>query len=273
MGVSGVTIDGVTVDGSNPNLTHLDAQTTDDASEGIVSYTGVGNITVKNNIIENTAYTGVDFYNYNNNGAPTANNVITDNLIQNLSDAFGFGIGVNLYNNFYAQVTHNVMNDVTVGVQTGNFSQANSDNTFTPEISNNTIAASGVGIFYNLMYDGSSTITVSDNTITAIYSVTDAPWQGVLLTFHPGPGQRLVPDQHDRRFTRLYIQRGSLVRIRNLEYAHHQQRADLRRFGYRRGLRRVGKHLRRLQQRRPIHPGDDQRREHQRQPDRRLRRR
>ncbi|MGA2439639.1 MAG: right-handed parallel beta-helix repeat-containing protein [Tepidisphaeraceae bacterium] len=181
VGVSGVTINGVTVDGSNPNLTHLDAQTTDDASEGIVSYTGVGNITVKNNIIENTAYTGVDFYNYTSD-APTANNVITDNLIQNLSDTYGFGIGVNLYNNFYAQVTHNVMNDVTVGVQTGNFSQANSDNTFTPEISNNTIAASGVGIFYNLMYDGSSTITVSNNHITAINSSADAPWQGVLLT-------------------------------------------------------------------------------------------
>ncbi len=40
-----------------------------DAAEGIVSYTGVSNITVENNLVEYTAYTGIDFYNFDNTGA------------------------------------------------------------------------------------------------------------------------------------------------------------------------------------------------------------
>ena len=116
-------------------------------------------------------------------GDATSDNTISDNLLQDLGGGgYGYGIGVLLYNNFYAQVSNNVIQNVLVGVQTGNFSQANNDNSFTPEISNNTISAEGVGVFYNLMYDGSSTITVSDNHITAINAPNDAPWQGVLLT-------------------------------------------------------------------------------------------
>ncbi len=116
VGVSHVTIDGVTVDGNNPNLptngnTVVEHGLNVDAAEGIVSYAGVGNITVENNIVENTAYTGLDFYNYFNGGAATSDNVITDNLIQHLSDAYGFGVGINLYNNFYAEVTDNVITD------------------------------------------------------------------------------------------------------------------------------------------------------------------
>ena len=282
IGVNGVTIDGVTVNGSNPNLVHYVDPTTHtdvvfngvpiDAAEGIVSYNDVGSTTIKNDIIKDTAYDGVDLYNFTSD-APTSNNYITDNLIQNLSDAYGFGVGIILYNNFYAQVTDNVMNNVTVGIQTGNFSQANNDATFSPEISNNQIAASGVGIFYNLMYDGSSTITVSDNAITAVNSAANAPWQGVLLNVHPGPNQRIVPEQHHRRFKCLYVRGGPLFRIRGMEYSDHRQRADFRRYGFGRGLRRVGEHLRRLQQQCGQHAGNNQRHEHQRQPDRRLCRR
>jgi uncharacterized delta-60 repeat protein len=184
---NGVTINGVTVDGNNPNIapnanTPMYGSLYVDASEGIVSYDGLSNITVENNIVENTAYTGVDFYNYDNGGTATSNNTITDNLIQNLSDAFGYGVGILMYDNFYAQVTNNVIQNVLVGVQTGNFSQANPTNSFTPEISDNQVAASGVGIFFNLMYDTTSTFTVADNQITAVNSAADAPWQGILLT-------------------------------------------------------------------------------------------
>ena len=65
-----------------------------------------------------------------------------------------------------------------------------------PEISSNQIAASGVGIFFNLMYDATSTFTVADNSISAINAPSDAPWQGVLITSiylpngNPQPGPK-----------------------------------------------------------------------------------
>ena len=187
---SNVTIDGLTIDGSNsaPGFVHalnapvLDGNTID-ASEGISSYVDVGSINIRNDIIENTAYTGVDFENSPDySGAATANNYITNNLIENLSDHYGFGVGVILYDNFYASVTQNVMQNVFAGVQTGNFSQANPGGAAMASISNNQISAGGVGIFYNLMYGASGPFSVDSNTITATYDVNGEPWQGVLLT-------------------------------------------------------------------------------------------
>ena len=108
---SNVTIDGLTIDGSNsaPGFVHalnapvLDGNTID-ASEGISSYVDVGSINIRNDIIENTAYTGVDFENSPDYSVgATANNYITNNLIENLSDHYGFGVGVILYDNFYRQ--------------------------------------------------------------------------------------------------------------------------------------------------------------------------
>ncbi len=182
---SGVTIEGLTIYGSNAALAHNGGVMLNgvpiDQAEGIVSYTGVGNINVQGNLIEYTDYTGVDFYNFDNGGAATTDNIIKNNLIENLSDAQD-GVGALIYNNFYAQITDNLMTDVVVGVQTGNFSNANPDNGFAPEISGNHIAASGVGIFFNLMYDNTSTFTVGDNDITAVNSAADAPWRGIIVS-------------------------------------------------------------------------------------------
>jgi uncharacterized delta-60 repeat protein len=183
---SNVTIKGITFDGSNPGLSSHDGTITlngkpIDSAEGIVSYRGVGGITVSNNIIQDTAYSGVDFYNNDNGNAATSDNTISSNLIQNLSDSYGFGVGVLLYDNFYAQVTGNVISNVNVGVQTGNYFLANSDSSFAPEISGNKISADAVGIFFNLSYESASTFTVASNSITAVYAPSDAPWQGVLI--------------------------------------------------------------------------------------------
>ena len=181
---SNVTIAGLTVDGDNPGLTSgITLNGADiDAAEGIVSYSGVGNITVENNIIRNTTYTGIDFYNYVNDAA-TTDNVITQNLIENLGGGgYGFGIGVVLYNNFYADVSYNSMQDVLVGVQTGNFYKANPGADGTASISHNDIATRGVGVFYNLMYGDSTPFIVANNSITAVYSPGDAPWQGMLIS-------------------------------------------------------------------------------------------
>ena len=62
---SNVTVEGMTFDGSNTGLTHDGSVTFRgvpiDEAEGIISYQGVGHITVQGNIVENTDYSGVTF--------------------------------------------------------------------------------------------------------------------------------------------------------------------------------------------------------------------
>jgi hypothetical protein len=179
--VGSVTIDGLTMDGDNPALTSPDNANgaNIDAEEGIVSYEGVGNITVRNNIVKNTSYTGIDFYNYVNDAA-TSGNTISHNLLTNIGDSlYNWGIGILVYNNFYANVENNVVQDVRVGVQTGNYYRANPGAAAT--ISNNTLAVRRSGIFHNLHYSSASPFTVAGNTITAVDSA-GTHWDGITLS-------------------------------------------------------------------------------------------
>lgn len=179
-----IVIDGFTLDGDNPMLAsgELLNGADLDAIEAIASYEGVGGITVQNNIIRNTSYTGIDLYNYSNSGGATSNNFIRNNLIENLG-AFNWGIGVLIYNNFYAEITDNVINDVRVGIQTGNFYQANPGTT--ASIVDNDIAARRVGIFYNLHYSDASLFDVNSNDISGVNDLSapmDARWFGMLIS-------------------------------------------------------------------------------------------
>jgi len=175
-----VTIDGFLLDGDNPGLvsgTVLNGADID-AEEAIVSYEGVGDMTVVNNIVRNTSYTGINFYNYYNGGTATDNNTINHNLVQNLG-AFGFGIGILIYNNFYADITNNELSDVRVGIQTGNFYAANPGAPVS--ISDNQIASRRTGIFYNLHYSNASPFTVSSNDISANDEPGGTRWFGMLI--------------------------------------------------------------------------------------------
>ena len=186
---SNVRIDGLLLDGDNTSLTSgITRGGADiDASEGIASYEGVSGITVENNIIRNTSYSGVDFYNYTNGGAATSGNVIRHNEIKNIG-AFDWGLGVLVYNNFYADIVENTITDVRVGVQTGNYSQANPGST--ASISDNVISGSRRGIFYNLHYTNASPFAISGNTISAnnVYASNDSLplpttyWTGLLIS-------------------------------------------------------------------------------------------
>ncbi len=195
---SNVTIRGLTVNGSNdatPSFVHYQFGGSPvelggvgvpiDAAEGIVSDRGVGNISVSNNIVENTAYTGIDFYNADN-PASTSDNVVSKNLVENLADTFGYGIGVLIYQNFYAQVTDNDVSNVWVGIQTGNYSKANNDAGFEPQISDNAISARRRGIYYNLHYTNASPFTIADNTITAVAEPVGGTqprnWDGIMIS-------------------------------------------------------------------------------------------
>jgi hypothetical protein len=198
---SNVTVQGITVDGINTTLTHYsDPGTVSghtgyvtaygstapiDAAEDIASYADVSNVTLQNNLIQNAGYIAVDFVNGTDySGAATTGSLITRNLIQNTSDAYFYGDGVNLYDNFYADVTHNVIQDVRTGVQLGNYSQANpnADPAQFANVANNTVSADRIGLWYNLFYQSSSPFTFVNNTISALPLAANSRWDGVLIS-------------------------------------------------------------------------------------------
>jgi hypothetical protein len=198
---SNVTVQGITVDGINPNLTHyFDPGTASghigyvtaygsaaplDAAEDIASYADVSNVTLQNNLIQNAGYLAVDFFNGTDySGAATTGSLITSNLIQNASDAYFYGDGVNLYNNFYADVTHNVIQSVRTGVQLGNYSQANpnANPALCANVASNTVSADRIGLWYNLFYENSSPFTFANNTISALRLAGNSKWDGVFIS-------------------------------------------------------------------------------------------
>jgi parallel beta-helix repeat protein len=179
---SNVSIKGFTIDGDNTALTstYLGTNGADiDAAEGISTYeTGVNNLTVSNNIIQNLSYFGVTLYDYPA-AVPSSGHVISNNLIRNLGtyDA-GSGIdrwggGVLLYNNQYAAITDNCMTNVRLGIQTGNFHLANPGAPASQVISGNSIQARRLGVFHNLHYSNASPITFSNNTITGLNNANE----------------------------------------------------------------------------------------------------
>ncbi|MDQ3018203.1 MAG: Ig-like domain-containing protein, partial [Bacteroidota bacterium] len=95
-------------------------------------------------------------------GGVTTNNFITGNKLDNIEQS-PYGIGILIYNNFYAAIDNNVMTRVRAGVQTGNFFSANTGTT--NSISNNSITSSRRGIFHNLAYGTASAFNIQTNTI------------------------------------------------------------------------------------------------------------
>ena len=180
--VSDVTIKGFTFDGDNPALTSgiiIDGADVD-ACEILAGYEGMGNIVVENNILKHSTYSGIDFYNYVNPAA-TAGNYIRYNRFEDIGETtYDWGIGVLIYNNFYADITDNVMTGVRTGVQTGNYYNANPGTT--GSISNNQIGVWRLGIFHNLAYSSASPFTISGNTITAETYPGATKWNGLLLS-------------------------------------------------------------------------------------------
>jgi hypothetical protein len=182
LSVSNITIKGFTFDGDNPALTSgVTIGSADvDACELLAGYEGMGNIVVENNILKNSTYTGIDFYNDTNPNA-TGGNYIRYNKFEGIGTiTYGYGIGVLVYNNFYADITDNVFSKVRVGIQTGNYHQANPGTT--GRIVNNEIHSWRLGIFHNLWYSNASNIPVSNNTISVEDNAGATRWVGILFS-------------------------------------------------------------------------------------------
>ena len=177
-----VTIKGFTFDGDNPALTSgIMIGTADvDACEIIAQSIGLGGIVIENNILKNATYSAIDMYNYTSDLA-TSGNYIRYNLIQNLGETtYNWGLGVLIYNNFYADVTDNVFDNVRTGIQTGNYHRANVGTT--GSISNNVINTWRLGIFHNLWYSAASPISITNNTINAIPHAGTTKWNGMVVS-------------------------------------------------------------------------------------------
>jgi hypothetical protein len=197
--VSNVKIDGLTIDGDNTTLTSgwIGTNGADiDAAEGVTIYDAspvVNNLIVSNNIIQNLGYFGVSLFgasNYSDANTSKTGHEITGNLIRNMGH-YGtgngndlWGGGVLLYNSHYANISDNVMTNVRIGIQTGNYQTTHTGLPQFQVIDNNNIQTRYVGIFYNL--HRYSPWTISNNTITGIDNATEAalvsrPWRGMLL--------------------------------------------------------------------------------------------
>jgi len=194
LATSSITIDGFTFDGDNPALTSgITIGSADvDACEILAGYEGMGSIRIENNILQHSTYSAIDFYNYYDNTA-TSDNYIRYNLIRNVGETtYNWGIGILIYNNFYADITDNILDNVRVGIQTGNFYRSNPGGT--GQISQNEINAWRLGIFHNLWYSNASTISVDNNTINAIDSTGAPTWNGMLISSWQNSTSTLIVD-------------------------------------------------------------------------------
>lgn len=169
---NGVTIKGFTVDGYNPALTGAFSSGTDNfnAAIGIGGEAGSSSVRIENNIVKNDAYAGIDLESDGAGNPPTTNNFVRCNLIENIDyNAEGFGIGIILYNNYYADLAENSLTNVCIGISPQNFYQPNAGEQRNQSIASNKVTASLLGIWLNLVYNEAtpnSTFAISNNTVS-----------------------------------------------------------------------------------------------------------
>jgi hypothetical protein len=181
VGVAGqhiqATIDGFTIDGHNANLTG--GRTLNgvmiDTGAGIINSIGSfdsnpgafdATMIVQNNIIQNLERYGVlgDTGNVTTETGANVSHNKFDNLPSGNNYGGSRGRAVAFEDNYYGQVTYNVMTRVNVGYQNDNFNLADPGG-LGLLIDHNTIHAYHRGIFYNLVYQSASTGTISNNNI------------------------------------------------------------------------------------------------------------
>lgn len=178
---SGVTIDGLVIDGNNSalgassviaggvNLHARRAITNVDGGNGV---NPVNNLSIANNIIQNVADRGISLA---NNGPVSTGNSISGNVVRNFGDPALGGIGIILFTNAYADVTNNTI-DVpasSIGLQLQNFS---SNGSMTWSGNTLTVGQDAFGIHANLFYAPSATLNIQNNTVNATGGVSDFTW-------------------------------------------------------------------------------------------------
>ena len=180
---SGVTIDGLVIDGNNPALgaslvtgaggvaIHARRGVTNVDATG--AFVPVNNLLVENNIIQNLSQRGVSLD--NNFSVASTGNVITGNVIRDFgSDPTNGGYGVILFHDAYSDVTNNTIID-DFGGQTG-IQQQDFTGTGTMTWSGNrvTVGQDGIGIETNFFTAPAGVVNILNNTVNAAAGVTGA---------------------------------------------------------------------------------------------------
>ncbi len=173
---SNVTVRGFAFDGHNPALTGgtvIDSVEVH-AAAGISNYADdhgyavpVSGMTLEDSRFAHFGYCGIDFE--GNNTTPSTNSLIQDNYFTSLdpgdAPVYGWGVGIVLAENGYADVLNNHGDNVRKGVQTNNFYRANTGTT--ARINDNTFETWRYGLYHNLHYSDASPFTISGNTFRA----------------------------------------------------------------------------------------------------------
>jgi hypothetical protein len=190
-----VAIDGLVIDGNNPDLDQTSAITgagavpvdarrgiTNVDSDGVIH--AVNNLVIQNNIIQNVAQRGISL---DNNGLVGTGNLITGNVIHNFgSDPDNGGEGIILFRNAYADITNNtIIDDVggQIGIQLQNFytdgAHPSIDGYMIWSGNDVTVGQDGIGIHANLFYAENGLLVIQNNTVNAAADVTgddDKTW-------------------------------------------------------------------------------------------------
>lgn len=183
---SGVTLDGLVIDGSNPNLPtvgaaringvgpYIDIRNGIDTVDPINGGQAVNNLTIEDNIVQNVNHNGIALINPSSGSSVSSGSLVTGNVVGNFLD-----YGVLLAYNAYADVTYNTItmpNLAEAGIWVYDFT-ANGGTAAeqTIHVAHNTVTAGQDdfgAIWANLDYAPTATLYITDNTVNAAAGVT-----------------------------------------------------------------------------------------------------
>ena len=227
-----VRIDGLTIDGHNPNLSGgtLLNGISSHAASGVsnVDSTGqvavISGLTVSNDVIRNFTGFGVigDINDFSTSTVfVSKGNTISHNLIDNLPVVSPVpGRGVSIEDNFYADVTDNVITRAGTGIQVI-FSISPSTAGVPSQISRNVVREYALGIYLWNLDTGTTAYTVADNKVSAeagatatnvgidLFRVLDGTGVGLTNNSVTGAGTGIKID-YDTSATPVVVSGGTL---------------------------------------------------------------
>src|SRR5690606_15852736 len=104
-----------------------------------------------------------------------------------------WGVGVLLHYNFYAAVTDNLVENVRLGLQTGNHTKPIADPATQALVRDNVFVVSLNGIYHNAQYSNGSAFTFANNAISAdALAPVTSPWTGFVLQAVNGNAHAIV---------------------------------------------------------------------------------
>jgi len=170
---SNVVLDGFLIDGDNPNVSsNNDVNGADvDYSNAVIVFGDFNNVRIRNNRIEN----------FNNAGIEALGNIVQPNgdCSFNHNSFYNFNessTGIICGNGFYAEVSNNLFNVVSVGVSLYDFTTAGKRPI---TINNNTFAVNYIGIVLTGINQNASNVYIEENNISALTG--NVAFQGLSL--------------------------------------------------------------------------------------------